>query len=96
METAYNKFGPTATPIILSKITIEGNGATLQWQGTFTLGIHGCLQSASGRPDLGSGTGDLTLRNVYIKDFHIKGGTAVMAAAEAWARVAQFIMRVIS
>ena len=30
----HNKYGPTATPIIFSKITIEGNGATLQWQDT--------------------------------------------------------------
>src|SRR5438309_4375814 len=28
---AYNPYGPTATPIISSTITIEGNGATLQW-----------------------------------------------------------------
>src|SRR5262249_17445062 len=26
----HNIFGPTATPIIVSKITIQGNGATLQ------------------------------------------------------------------
>src|SRR5262249_37586940 len=27
----YNFTGPTATPIIFSTITIEGNGATLEW-----------------------------------------------------------------
>ena len=31
---AHNIYGPTATPVIFSKITIEGNGATLQWQDT--------------------------------------------------------------
>ena len=30
---AYNPYGPTATPIIFSTVTIEGDGATLQWTG---------------------------------------------------------------
>ena len=30
---AYNPYGPTATPIIFSTVTIEGDGATLQWAG---------------------------------------------------------------
>ncbi len=30
---AHNIFGPTATPVIFSTITIEGNGAMLQWTG---------------------------------------------------------------
>src|SRR5205814_242391 len=29
----HNPYGPTATPIIFSTMTIEGNGATLQWTG---------------------------------------------------------------
>src|SRR5207237_4528060 len=28
---AHNPYGPTATPIIFSTMTIEGDGATLQW-----------------------------------------------------------------
>src|SRR5262245_21235830 len=31
---SHNPFGPTATPIINKKITIEGNVATLQWTGS--------------------------------------------------------------
>ncbi|HZY59363.1 MAG TPA: hypothetical protein VFE56_06340, partial [Candidatus Binataceae bacterium] len=31
---AHNISGPTATPVIISTITIEGNGATLEWTGT--------------------------------------------------------------
>lgn len=72
---SHNIYGPTATPIIFSKIIIQGNGATLRWQGTFTPGNSRLF--AIGKvddPNLGSGTGDLTLLNVYIKDFHIKGG----------------------
>jgi hypothetical protein len=71
----HNIFGPTATPIIVSKITIEGNGATLQLFESFRpvnsrLFAIGTVND----PDFPSGTGDLTLRNVYIKNFHVKGG----------------------
>jgi hypothetical protein len=31
---AHNLFGLTATPIIFTDITTQGNGATLQWTGT--------------------------------------------------------------
>jgi hypothetical protein len=66
----HNIFGPTATPVIFSKITIEGNGATLQWfewwgpRYSRLFAIGGALRR----------TGNLTLRNVYIKGFHVKGG----------------------
>jgi hypothetical protein len=71
----HNIFGPTATPIIVSKITIEGNGATLQWfdrwRPTYSrLFAIGTVND----PNFPSGTGDLTLRNVYVKGFHVKGG----------------------
>ena len=71
----HNIFGPTATPIIVSKITIEGNGATLQLFDSFRpvnsrLFAIGTVND----PNFPSGTGDLTLKNVYIKNFHIKGG----------------------
>ena len=72
---ANNIFGPTATPIIFSKITIEGNGATLQWQDRFSPGNSRLFAIGKGNGSgFASGTGRLTLRNVYIKGFHIKGG----------------------
>ena len=63
VNDADNPAGPTATPIITSDITIEANGATLQWTSTararlFTVGS----------------TGRLTIRNAYIKGFTTKGG----------------------
>jgi hypothetical protein len=71
----HNIFGPTATPIIVSKITIEGNGATLRWVDR-DVSINARLFTIATVADLGfpSGTGNVTLRNVYVKDFHIKGG----------------------
>jgi len=79
---AHNPFGPTATPIIFSTITIHGHGTTLQWTGpelfrlfaigqaTITFGPQGgALTSGSY-----SGTGNLTLQDVYVKGFQAKGG----------------------
>ena len=74
---AYNAYGPTATPIIFSTITIEGNGATLQWN---RLNGRNVRLFAIGPASIktpnatASGTGSLTLRNVYVKGFHAKGG----------------------
>jgi hypothetical protein len=76
---AYNPYGPTATPLIFSDITIEGHGATLEWMPTqmgpqnvrlFAVG-PGSIKTPNGTA---SGTGNLTLRNVYIKGFHVQGG----------------------
>ncbi|HVP48839.1 MAG TPA: choice-of-anchor Q domain-containing protein [Bryobacteraceae bacterium] len=63
VDDADNPAGPTATPTITSNITIEANGATLQWSGPgnarlFTVGS----------------TGTLTIRHAYIKGFTTKGG----------------------
>ncbi len=69
---AHNKFGPTATPVIFSTITIEGNGATLQWTGPGYSRLFTVATVTDA--DFGSGTGNLTLRNVYVKGFRIKGG----------------------
>lgn len=69
---AHNIFGPTATPVIFSTITIEGNGATLQWTGAGNSRLFAV--AIVNDPDFPSGTGNLTLRNVYIKGFHVKGG----------------------
>ena len=80
---AYNPYGPTATPIIFSTVTIEGDGATLQWAGGSGKNVRllavgpasVTVRDSNGNP-LGtvSGTGGLTLRNVYVKGFHVKGG----------------------
>ena len=79
---AHNPYGPTATPIIFSTMTIEGSGATLQWTGgsanvrLFAVGPASItVRDSNGNPlATVSSTGGLTLRNVYIKGFHVKGG----------------------
>src|SRR2546421_6746083 len=72
---AYNYMGPTATPMIFSTMTIEANGATLEWKGKgnsrlFTIG-HATVTTPH---FIVSGTGAVTIRNAYIKGFHVKGG----------------------
>jgi uncharacterized repeat protein (TIGR01451 family) len=74
---AHNPFGLTATPLIFTAITIEGNGATLQWTGTgnsrlFAVGTASIVDTLDNKTV--SGTGDLTLDSVYIVGFKIKGG----------------------
>jgi hypothetical protein len=56
-------FGPAATLMITSTITIEAHGTVLQWVSTG----HARLFTVSS-------TGRLTIRNAYIKGFHVKGG----------------------
>lgn len=71
---SYNYMGPTATPIIFSKITIEGNGSTLYWTGSENsrlFAIGGANMTLNGTV---SGYGDLSLENVYVVGFHVKGG----------------------
>jgi uncharacterized repeat protein (TIGR01451 family) len=83
---AHNPFGPTATPIIFKAITIQGNGTTLQYAWTaaspttrhfrlFAVG-EASISPTSGVLTSGtySGTGNLTLQNVYITGFNVKGG----------------------
>jgi len=74
---AHNPFGLTATPIIFTNITIQGNGATLQWTGSGNSRLF-AVGSASIFDDLDnktvSGTGTLRLEAVYVKGFKIKGG----------------------
>jgi uncharacterized repeat protein (TIGR01451 family) len=74
---AHNPFGLTATPIVFVNITIQGNGATLQWTGTgnsrlFAVGSATIFDSLDNKTV--SGTGSLRLESVYIKGFRIKGG----------------------
>jgi uncharacterized repeat protein (TIGR02543 family) len=60
---SHNPYGPTATPIITSNITIEANGATLEHVGTLNF-----------RAFAVGNTGSLTIRNAHIKGFTVKGG----------------------
>ena len=74
---AHNPFGPTATPLIFTAMTIQGNGATLQWTGTgnsrlFAVGSATIFDTLDNKPV--SGTGVLDLQAVYIKGFRTKGG----------------------
>jgi hypothetical protein len=76
---AYNYMGPTATPIIFKNIAIQGNGATLQWTNNgepenFRLFAIGNPVAITINGNTYSGTGILTLQNVYIKGFRVKGG----------------------
>ncbi len=73
----HNKLGPTATPVIFSTVEIEGNGATLQSVGAFKPQPGNFRLFAVVRindPGGFAGRGNLSLRNVYIKNFRIKGG----------------------
>jgi len=72
----HSRYGPTATPVIFTNITIQGYGATIQRatgspnMRAFTVGFD--------QVDLGgasvSGWGNLTLQNVTIQGFTVKGG----------------------
>lgn len=75
---AHNPWGPSATPIIFSKLTILGYGAELAWSGNavpsaraFTVG-YASVKLPDGTTVTGAGS--LTLENVYIKGFTAKGG----------------------
>ncbi len=81
LADAHNPYGPTATPIIFSTMTIEGAGATLQWTGgtlknarLFAIGFAAVTIKQDTLNTTVSGAGALTLRNVYIRGFHAKGG----------------------
>jgi len=81
---AHNPFGLTATPIIFTDITIQGNGATLQWTGTgnsrlFAVGSASIVDTLDNKTV--SGTGALRLEAVYIKGFKIKGGDGTCGGA---------------
>jgi len=65
VDDANNATGPTATPIITSTITIEGNGATLQWANV----------NLNARAFVVGNGGNLTLNQLFITGFIAKGGT---------------------
>src|SRR5215467_2758224 len=62
VDDAHNPAGPTATPIITSTITIQGNGATLQWNNA---GLYA-------RAFTVDTTGSLTLIETFITGFIAK------------------------
>src|SRR6266581_5581648 len=76
VDDAHNPFGPTATPIVFSNITIEANGARLEHvpNGVNFRAFAVGTASVSTPGGTVSGTGNLTLRNVHIKGFTVKGG----------------------
>lgn len=74
----HNTWGPSATPIIFSNITIQGYGAQLTWSGNAVpLGRAFTVGYASVRLPDGTtvqGFGHLTLENISVKGFTAKGG----------------------
>ena len=72
----YNYMGPTATPVIFSRIVIEANGATLVHASNavsfrlFSIG-SGSASRANGTVP---GAGSLDIRNANIRGFSVKGG----------------------
>jgi hypothetical protein len=72
----HSPLGPAATPMVFSHITIEGNGSVLQWVGTGparAFSVAGASVNLRGGGTV-SGTGDLTIRNLEIRNFAVKGG----------------------
>jgi hypothetical protein len=83
VDDPYDYLGPTVTPIVFTKIAIEGNGARLERPNparncsetnfrAFAVG-SAWIEPVPGAPPV-SGTGDLTLRNLTIKGFTARGG----------------------
>ena len=72
---AYNPYGPTATPIIFSTITIEGHGAKLVWNGPGNVRLFAVGPASIVTPSgTVSGTGNLTIQDVEIQGFRARGG----------------------
>src|SRR5262249_36953316 len=72
-----NPFGPTSTPVIFTNITSEGFGAQLVFIGSQKVRAFTVLGNTTvALPDgiIVTGTGQLTIRNVLIKEFVAKGG----------------------
>src|SRR5260370_24563373 len=71
--------GPTSTPMIFSKMTIEAAGATLEWMGKGNSRLFAIGQATVKTPNgTASGTGGVTIRNAYIKGFHVHGGNGAV------------------
>ena len=74
-----NSLGPTGTPIVFSNIDIRAHGAHLEHTGNghfraFAVGPATVDLNAIDPGRTVSGTGSLTLENVYITGFGVKGG----------------------
>ena len=63
VDDQANAFGPTATPLVTSTITIEGNGARIERTGSTLMRAFAV--------DTG---GSLTLRDLHVKAFFVHGG----------------------
>ena len=78
---AHNPMGPTATPIVFTNIVIEGHGARLEPSAggsmrAFAVG-YAAIDTNPGpgnNPNVKSGTGALTIRDVHLRGFGMKGG----------------------
>lgn len=88
LRDPINPYGPTATPVVFSKIVLEGRGATLvrpnpgrDFSGTnfraFAVATYGIFDSAQRLLTIpGNGIGELTVRDAFIKGFTARGGDA--------------------
>ena len=85
LDDPYNPAGPTATPVILSDITIEANGAQLVRPNpgrdftapnfrAFVVVRKEFADPDGDLPIAGDGIGRLTIRNAVIKGFTARGG----------------------
>ena len=70
---AFNPAGITATPVVTSVITIQGNGARLERTGALNIRAF-AITSLSLDPAAG-GTGNLTIQNLHIRGFRTLGGS---------------------
>jgi len=86
LDDPYNALGPTATPVVLSNITIEGNGATLNRSNpdanfsglpnfrAFAVERHSFVDPLNQVVIPGDGVGNLYIKNLHVKGFTAKGG----------------------
>jgi len=84
VDDAHNYMGPTATPIVFTNITIEGNGAKLEPSANapnmraFAVGNASFdVTPPGGTTYHVSGKGNLTITNVYVRGFVVQGGSGV-------------------
>ena len=80
LDDADNSTGPTATAIITSNLTIEANGATLQWTGCPASPCIAGSTAFNFRAFTVGNAGHLTLRNAHLKGFSFRGGNGVFGA----------------
>ncbi len=72
VQDLFNPAGITATPVVSSTITIRGNGATLERTGAQD--IRAFVITTNAVDPAVMGNGNLTLQNLYIKNFRTHGG----------------------